>query len=217
MTGADPDTLARALLRDRQGAGARYDAPAAPAADLLLARRGTAYFARQLNGLTDAELNGPSATAGRTRRRVVVDVAFQARWLARLAAATRLGLEVETIVEPELFLEDVELAATLPAHALRYLFQHSGVHLNVEWRDLPDEGWTRTVRALDGRSVRIDATPLMRAREIWNAAANLNGSWRASDIPAAMSGPSETTRDRGSGGATRRSSRPSRTDGTTGA
>ena len=176
MTGADPDTLARALLRERQGAGARYDAPSAPAADLLLARRGTAYFARRLNGLTDAELTGPTAIAGRTSRHVVVGVAFQARWLARLAAAARLGLEVETIVQPELFLEDVELAATLPAHALRYLFQHSGAHLNVEWRDLPDEGWTRTVRALDGRSVRIDATPLMRAREIWKAAETLDGS-----------------------------------------
>jgi maleylpyruvate isomerase len=163
LTGADPDTLALALPRERQGAGARYDAPTAPAADLLLARRGTAYFARQLNDLTDAELNGPAAMAGRTRRHVVVGVAFQARWLARLAAAARLGLEVETIVEPELFLEDIELAATLPAHALRYLFRHSEVHLNVEWRDLPDEGWTRTVRSLDGQFVRIDATPLMRA------------------------------------------------------
>ena len=106
----------------------------------------------------------------------------------------RLGLEVETIVEPELFLEDIELAATLPAHALRYLFRHSEVHLNVEWRDLPDEGWTRTVRSLDGRFVRIDATPLMRAREIWKAAATLDGSRRSSDIPAAMSGPSESAR-----------------------
>jgi len=194
VTGADPDILARALLRERQGAGARYDAPTAPAADLLLARRGTAYFARQLNGLTDAELTGPSAIAGWARSRIVVGVAFQARWLARLAAAARLDLEVETIVDPELFLEDIELAATLPAHALRYLFQHSGVHLNAEWRDLPDEGWTRTVPSLDGRSVRIDATPLMRAREIWKAAATLDGSWRSIDIPPAMSGPSDSAR-----------------------
>ena len=147
MTGADPDILARALLRERQGVGARYDAPTAPAADLLLARRGTAYFARQLNGLTDAELTGPSGIAGWARSRIVVGVAFQARWLARLAAAARLDLEVETIVDPELFLEDIELAATLPAHALRYLFQHSGVHLNVEWRDLR----MKVGRALYGR------------------------------------------------------------------
>lgn len=189
MTRTDPDTLARAQLQERLGSGARYDAPSAPAADLLLARRGTAYFARQLNSFTDAQLDGPSAFAGQTRRHVVAGVAFHARWLARLVAAARLGLEVETIVEPELMLEDIELAATLPAHALRYLFRHSEVHLSVEWRDLPDEGWLRTVRSLDGRSVRVDATPLMRAREIWEAARTLNGSWRSSDIPAAISGP----------------------------
>lgn len=160
---ANPDTLARTLLRERQGPGARYDAPTAPAADLLLARRGTAYFARQLNRLTDAELSGKF-------RHVIAGVAFQARLFARLVAAARLDLEVETIAEPDLFQGDIELAKTLPAHALRYLFQHSQVHLNVEWRDLPDAGWMRTVRSLDGQSVRIDATPLMRAWEIWEAA-----------------------------------------------
>src|SRR5277367_5455137 len=67
VTGADPETLARTRLRERQGAGARYDAPTAPAADLLLARRGTAYFARQLNALSDIELDGPSALAKQTR------------------------------------------------------------------------------------------------------------------------------------------------------
>jgi maleylpyruvate isomerase len=184
LTVTDPETLARTQLRERQGAGARYDAPTAPAADLLLARRGTAYFARQLNGFSDAELDGSSALANQARRHVVVAVAFQARWLARLVAAARLGLDVETIVEPELMSEDTELAASLPAHALRSLFRHSEVHLNVEWRDLPDEGWTRTVQSLDGRLVRIDATPMIRARHIWKSAMHLDGSWRQGDIPA---------------------------------
>jgi maleylpyruvate isomerase len=184
LTVVDSETLARTLSRKRQGAGGRYDAPTAPAADLLMARRGTAYFARQLNGFSDLEIDGPSALAKQTRRHVVAAVAFQARWLARLVAAARLDLDVETIVEPELFLEDVELAATLPAHALRSLFRHSEVHLNVEWRDLPDEGWTRTVRSLEGSPVRIDATPMIRARQIWKSAADLNGNGRRGDIPA---------------------------------
>ena len=183
MRETDPDTLARALLRERQGAGARHDAPAAPATYLLLARRGTANFARQLNGFSDSELDAVPVLAGQSRRHIVAAVAFQARWLARLVAAARLGLEIETIVEPELFLEDVELTATLPWHALRYLFRHSEVHLNVEWRDLPDEGWTRSVRSLDGLPVRIDATPMMRAVEIWMAAAKLNGRGHPDDIP----------------------------------
>jgi maleylpyruvate isomerase len=183
--------LARELLRERQGAGARYDAPQAPAADLLLARRGTAYFARQLNAFSDLDLDRPSALEKQTRRHVVAAVAFQARWLARMVAAARLGLDVETILEPELFVEDIKLAATLPAHALRYLFRHSEVHLNVEWRDLPDEGWKRTVLSLEGQPVRIDATPLIRARQIWAAATDLNGGWRIGDIPVGISRPFE--------------------------
>jgi maleylpyruvate isomerase len=198
VTEADPDLLARAQLRERQGAGARYDAPNAPADDLLLARRGTAYFARQLNGLTDSELDAQSAVAGQSRRHIVAEVAFQARWLARLAAAARLGFEVETIVEPELFIEDVKLTATLPPHALRYLFQHSAVHLDVEWRDLPREGWSRTIISLDGRAVPINATPLMRAQEIWMAATTLGGHWRLSDIPAVIIKHSDIADLRGS-------------------
>jgi maleylpyruvate isomerase len=60
---------ARALLRERQGAGARYDSPIAPARDLLWARRGTAYFARKLNELSDSELDAPSRVAGWSRDR----------------------------------------------------------------------------------------------------------------------------------------------------
>ena len=51
-------------LRQRQGAGARYDAPNAPHDDLLLARRGAAYFARQLNRLDDTALDAPSLVQG---------------------------------------------------------------------------------------------------------------------------------------------------------
>jgi maleylpyruvate isomerase len=209
----DPETLARTRLRERQGAGARYDAPTAPAADLLLARRGTAYFARQLNALSDIELDGPSALAKQTRRHVVVSVAFQARWLARLVAAARLDLDVETIVEPvepELLLEHIELEASLPAHALRSLFRHSEVHLNVEWRDLPDEGWTRTVRSLDGRPVRIDATPMIRARKIWRSAMDLDGPWRHGDIPVEIK---EAAGDRKGPHSAERWSRSSPTNG----
>lgn len=180
------DEEARALLRERQGAGARYDSPAAPAQDLLLARRGTAFFARHLNGLTDPELDGLSGSPGLSRRHVIAQVAFQARRLARLVAAARLGLDVETIVEPELHAEDVDLAATLPAHALRYLFRHSEVHLNVEWRDLGDQGWARSVTAADGQLVRIRDTPAMRARAIWNGALALNSRARMADIPTVL-------------------------------
>lgn len=59
MSLAETDLAAREALKARQGKGARYDAPNAPAEDLLLARRGTAHFARKLMELPDAELYAP--------------------------------------------------------------------------------------------------------------------------------------------------------------
>jgi len=174
---------ARARLRQRQGAGARYDSPAAPAHDLLWARRGTAYFARHLNALSDSDLDAPSRIPGWSRRHVVAHVGYHARGLARLVEAARNGACEEKLAEPENQIEDVEFGVTLPAHALRYLFQHSEVHLNVEWRDLDEAGWHASVRALDGEIVPIRNTPWLRAREIWLCALDLSTGGTSTDFP----------------------------------
>lgn len=175
---------ARARLRERQGAGARYDSPAAPARDLLWARRGTAYFARKLNEMADNDLDAPSRVTGWSRRHVVAHVGYHARGLARLAEAARNGVAEEALAEPENQVEDVQFGATLPTHALRYLFHHSEVHLNVEWRDLTDSGWNASVRSLSGELVPIAMTPWLRAREIWLRALDLNNGGTVLDIPA---------------------------------
>ena len=52
--------------------------------ELLQARRGTAFFARKLNELTDAELDGDSLLPGWTRRHVTAHVGYNARAIARL-------------------------------------------------------------------------------------------------------------------------------------
>ena len=75
--------------------------------------------------------------------------------------------------EPEAQNEDIAFGATLPAHALRYLFSHSGVHLNVEWRDLDAAGWAREVISLAGETVPVAPTPWRRARAIWGTAGGL--------------------------------------------
>ena len=59
---------ARAELRARQGAGARYDSAGAPARELDWVRRGTSYFARILNGLRDDEFDQPSLIPGLSYR-----------------------------------------------------------------------------------------------------------------------------------------------------
>ncbi len=176
MTSTPIDT-ARAALRARQGAGARYDAPTAPAEDILLARRGTAFFARKLSELADDALFAPVNTGSETPAHVVARVSYA----ARLEALALEALTKGTVFVPPATLPSIALAATLPAHALRHLFHHSQVHLNVCWRDLPETLWNPGVTLHDGTPVQD--LPKLRAIAIWHGAIALGNGARVEDIP----------------------------------
>ena len=178
----------RAALRARLGGGARYDSPAAPVEELLLARRGTAYFARKLNELTDRDLDAPSLVPGWTRRHLVAHVGYHARALARLVDWGRTGIETPMYASPVERDAEIALGATLPAQALRHLFTHSAVHLNVAWRDLMDPHWDTGVRTLEGSAIRLRELPMLRAREIWHRALALENGGVARDIPPQLRG-----------------------------
>ncbi len=178
MTSED---AARAALKARQGAGARYDDPAAPHDDLLLARRGTAYFARRLNALRDDDLWAPSLRAGVSRRHLIAQVSYQAREMALALKALREPL----VPEEAEWRADVALAATLPARALRHLFDHAVKHLDVEWRDLPGAAWDAAV-TLEGQEMPARESARLRAATVWQAAVDLSNGGRAADIPAPL-------------------------------
>lgn len=158
----------RAALIARQGSGARYDAPEAPSDALLLARRGTAYFARVLNGLSDAEL------MERHHAEVVAGIGYHGRSLAEHLAALREDAPV-----PEA--RHAHDAISLPARALRGLFQHAAIHLDVEWRDLPGDIWAADV---PGLGMSAAQTPLARAEAVWQGSLRLGG--RVRDLPPAF-------------------------------
>jgi maleylpyruvate isomerase len=182
------DTLdeARAALRQRQGAGARYDAARAPAVELDWARRGTAYFARVLNGLSDADLDAPSRLDGVSRRHVVAHVGYHARKLSDIVSWARQGKSKPMPDTLLLDVDDVAARATQPARALRNLFDHAAVHLNVEWRDLGDADWDVTVTDSKGRSLTVRDTPWLRARTVWLCAVDLDAGGRLADAPPAL-------------------------------
>lgn len=164
------DTAARNALRARQGGGARYDAEAAPHGDLLQARRGTAYFARKLNELSDAELSGPALRDGWTCAQIVAHICYHARFFAHLLEAVRTGMSQPIAENLD---TETALGATLPPHALRSLFRHAEVHLNVEWRDLTDQDWNAPLHLPDGRAITARETPILRAKEVWQGAIDL--------------------------------------------
>lgn len=177
------EQAAREALRARQGAGARYDAASAPAEDLLLARRGTAYFARKLAELSDADLDAPSLREGVRRRALIAEVGYHARVLAQQVGAVRAGDSVQPIA-PEAHRAEIAQGATLPPRALRSLVHHAAIHLDVEWRDLTDEGWTLSA-PLEGQAVTpLRQTPRLRARVVWKGALDLGNGGRLADVPA---------------------------------
>jgi len=173
------DQVARAASILRQGKGARYDASNAPVADLLLARRGAAYFARQLNNLTNSEIYGASRVAGWTRAELISDISYSARDMATLIAQVRSGHANE---EPNPK-SDLKLAATLPAQALRYLFTHTDIHLNVEFRDLNNEAWELQLSQGSSPILPIRQIPSLRAKTLWLGAYNLGSGCQITHLP----------------------------------
>ncbi len=184
MTG--DDAAARAAARARQGAGARYDADTAPQDDLLLARRATACFARRLNALEDAALDAASRQPGWTRRHVIAHVSYHARALAHLTEGLRTGLPSHGQTSDAARTAEITLGATLPARALRHLFDHTAKHLDIEWRDLPAGLWDSPVSQPGGPDIPIRATPHLRALTLWQGALDLANGTNPTDIPPVL-------------------------------
>lgn len=150
---------------------------------LLQARRGTAFFARKLNELSDAELDGPSLLPGWSRRHVAAHIGYNARAIARLVDWAGTGVETPMYASTSVRDHEIEFGATLSPIALRNLFDHSAVHLNVEWRDLPEDAWHHKVRTIQGREVPAAETVWMRSREVWVHAVDLDNGATFTDIP----------------------------------
>lgn len=182
------DTLeeARAALRVRQGSGACYDAPAAPAAALSWARFGTAYLARLVNDLPDAALFAPSALPGWTRAHVVARIGYQARALARVAAGAASAVAQPIYASDEARRTEIEDGASLPAQALRHLYRHAAVHLDVEWRDLPADAWDAAVDLPGPTTIAVRDTAWIRARTLWLGCVDLDAGGSLLDAPAGL-------------------------------
>ncbi|PTT58697.1 maleylpyruvate isomerase family mycothiol-dependent enzyme [Arthrobacter sp. HMWF013] len=150
---------------------------------LLQARRGTAFFARKLNELSDADLDGPSLLPGWSRRHVTAHIGYNARAIARLIEWAATGVETPMYASTEVRDHEINFGATLPPIALRHLFDHSAVHLNVEWRDLPADAWHHKVKTAQGRTVPAEETVWMRTREVWTHAVDLDNGATFSNIP----------------------------------
>jgi maleylpyruvate isomerase len=110
-------------------------------------------------------------------------VGYNARAIARLVEWAATGVETPMYASPEARNHEIEFGATLSPIALRHLFDHSAVHLNVEWRDLPADAWNNKVKTAQGRVVPAEETVWMRTREVWMHAVDLDNGATFADIP----------------------------------
>ncbi|GAB3569246.1 mycothiol-dependent maleylpyruvate isomerase NagL [Arthrobacter alkaliphilus] len=111
-------------------------------------------------------------------------VGYNARAVARLVEWAATGVETPMYPSVDVRNHEIEFGATLSPIALRNLFEHSAVHLNVEWRDLPAANWHHKVKTVQGRTVPAEETVWMRTREVWVHAVDLDNGATFVDIPA---------------------------------
>ncbi|TQF69186.1 maleylpyruvate isomerase family mycothiol-dependent enzyme [Rhodococcus spelaei] len=153
---------------------------------LLVARRGTAYFAQHLAELTDDELDGDTLLAGWTRRHLVAHVGYNAAALCRLLDWAATGVETPMYASTEQRAHEIDEGATLNAAALRNLFTHTVARLDEKWRNLPPSAWSAQVRTAQGRIVPAAETAWMRTREVWIHAVDLGEGGRFGDFPTVV-------------------------------
>nr|GLK38922.1 maleylpyruvate isomerase [Rhodococcus wratislaviensis] len=150
---------------------------------LLIARRGTAYFAQRLAELSDSDLDGETLLSGWSRRHLLAHVGYNAAALCRLLDWAATGVQTPMYASPEQRGREIAEGATLSAAALRNLFDHTVARLDEKWRNLPASAWDAQVRTAQGRLVPVSETAWMRTREVWIHAVDLDNGGRFGDFP----------------------------------
>lgn len=150
---------------------------------LLIARRGTAYFAQRLAEFTDAQFDEATALDGWSRKHLVAHVGYNAAALCRLLDWAATGVETPMYTSPEQRAQEIAEGSTLTAAALRNLFAHTVARLDEKWRNLPTAAWSEQVRTAQGRLVPVSETAWMRTREVWIHAVDLANGARFGDFP----------------------------------
>lgn len=153
---------------------------------LEIVRQGTAFFEAGLDGLSDADLDGPSLLPGWTRRHVAAHVGYNALAISRLVSWAETGVETPMYTSRAARDAEIEAGAGFEADALRKLCRHSAILLDSAWTHLPDENWACEVQTAQGRLVAVSETIWMRTREVWVHAVDLDTTAGFGDIPASV-------------------------------
>ncbi|MEO3887265.1 maleylpyruvate isomerase family mycothiol-dependent enzyme [Nonomuraea sp. B5E05] len=144
---------------------------------------GTEVFLRAVDRLDDAQLSGPSALPGWTRRHVIAHVHGNAEALRRLLSWAATGVEQRMYAGPRQRAEEIESASALPARTLRTLVAQSAHDLADDMDRLPEQAWNALVVTARGRTVPAAEIVWMRTREVTVHAVDLANGVGFADLP----------------------------------
>ena len=152
---------------------------------MLVIRRGTTYFRRTLERLSDGEFDEASLLPGWSRRHVIAHVSYNADGICQLLNWARSGVETPAYASAEARAREIEIGATFDPPTLRKLCEDSAARLDRQCRDLPEEAWRAQIR-VQGRVVPASTTLWRRTREVWLHAVDLNNGASFTHFPAEL-------------------------------
>lgn len=153
---------------------------------LLIARRGTAYFAELLAELSDDQFVSDSLLPGWTRGHLVAHVGCNAAALCRLMDWAATGVETAMYASADQRESEIDRGAALSPGALRDLVALTAAQLDEKWRHVPDSAWSSQVRTAQGRLVAASETAWMRTREVWIHGVDLANGGLFDDFPTVI-------------------------------
>lgn len=150
------------------------------------ATAGTELLLETVRGLSDSDLDQPSALPDWTRRYVCAHLARNAEALERLLTWARTGVETLMYPSAEARETGIQESAAAEPSALRADLETACNGFLAACTALPEDAWSATVRS---RTLEIPATvvPWYRVREVWIHAADLMAGVSFNDFPVDIS------------------------------
>jgi maleylpyruvate isomerase len=147
-------------------------------------RDGTMKLLADVAALTDAELDGPTALPGWSRRHLLSHIAANAGALRNLVHWARTGEERRMYASAGQRDADIAAGAALPVAQLRSRIESSAQSLAGDLATMPDEAWDAKIVTAQGLTRSASEIPWMRDREVYVHAVDLSAGTGWADLPA---------------------------------
>jgi maleylpyruvate isomerase len=152
------------------------------AASLRWVEDGTARVDHALLAVP-GRLDEPTALPGWSRRHVLAHLAANADALANLVTWARTGVVTPMYGSAEERVAGIEQGLHLPDGELVDRVRDSAADLERGWWELDEAHWSTEVVTAQGRTVRADVVPWLRAREVFVHLVDLDVGTGFADLP----------------------------------